>query len=470
MNYSTIFISIKLGITTLIPGTITVVSATRKVKSMNRVYVNSTVDVPIENQPQITASGTGCTYDNNGNLTSDPSRGIRDIEWSETGKPIRVSFVSGEEICYRYAATGEKLSEVFVDTDGRILRRRDIYGSYELTDGSLDRTQVGGGYLDSRGVFHVYVTDYQGNVIGIVNAKTGTPVQFTDYYPYGIPHATAYSPEANRRKFGGKEYTSEFGFSSCDFGARLYSPLLCGFDSPDSKASEYTHISPYAYCAADPVNFIDPTGEVIIFVNGLDKFGAKPAGEEHWTQSYKRYNFVNGAKQFFNDNNVLFIPVKHSLSSSALERLQKGYDYAENNIIWLGDLKQDETIKFVTHSMGAAYAEGMATFLLKNGCPVTNIVHINAFQANDIKSLSKYNNVETTDYQYTDDWVINHIPIFSSPGFIDGANYIIREPSGCQIESFLNIHFDPISKGFNFWNKLRSKQNNCLLKPCKNNY
>ncbi|MBJ2198764.1 MAG: RHS repeat-associated core domain-containing protein, partial [Muribaculaceae bacterium] len=176
--------------------------------------VNSTVDVPIENQPQIIASGTGCTYDNNGNLTSDPSRGIRDIEWSETGKPIQVSFVSGEEICYRYATTGEKLSEVFVDTDGRILRRRDICGSYELTD----------------------------------------------YYPYGIPHTTAYSPEANRRKFGGKEYTSEFGFSSCDFGARLYSPLLCGFDSPDPKATTYTHISPYAYCAADPVNFIDPTG------------------------------------------------------------------------------------------------------------------------------------------------------------------------------------------------------------------
>ena len=451
-------------------GTIVDKAVMRKGNRINKVYGDDAGDALIENQPQIIASGTGCTYDNNGNLTSDPSRGILDIEWSETGKPMRVSFVSGEEICYRYAATGEKLSEVFVDTDGRILRRRDIYGNYELTDGSLDRTQVGGGYLDSKGVFHVYVTDYQGNVIGIINAKTGTPVLFTDYYPYGIPHATAYSPEANRRKFGGKEYTSEFGFSSCDFGARLYSPLLCGFDPPDLKASTYTHISPYTYCAADPVNFIDPTGEVIIFVNGLDKFGAKPAGEEYWTQSYKRYNFVNGAKQFFNDNNVLFIPVKHSLSSSALERLQKGYDYAENNIIWLGDLKQDETIKFVTHSMGAAYAEGMATFLLKNGCPVTNIVHINAFQANDIKSLSKYNNVETTDYQYTDDWVINHIPIFSSPGFIDGANYIIREPSGCQIESFLNIHFDPISKGFNFWNKLRSKQNNCLLKPCKNNY
>ena len=146
---------------------------------------------------------------------------IHGIKKNNINHLLSVSFSSREVISYRYAATGEKLSEVFVDTDGRILRRRDIYGSYE----------------------------------------------FTDYYPYGIPHATAYSPEANRRKFGGKEYTSEFGFSSCDFGARLYSPLLCGFDSPDSKASGYTHISPYAYCAADPVNLIDPTGEDIFVLN-----------------------------------------------------------------------------------------------------------------------------------------------------------------------------------------------------------
>ncbi len=154
---------------------------------------------------------------------------IHGIKKNNINHLLSVSFSSREVISYRYAATGEKLSEVFVDTDGRILRRRDIYGSYE----------------------------------------------FTDYYPYGIPHATAYSPEANRRKFGGKEYTSEFGFSSCDFGARLYSPLLCGFDSPDPKASTYTHISPYTYCAADPVNFIDPTGEEVILyatkLPGLDE-------------------------------------------------------------------------------------------------------------------------------------------------------------------------------------------------------
>lgn len=57
MNYSTIFTSLKSGITTLIPGTVADVSVTRKGNRMNRVYVNSTVDVPVENQPQITPLG-----------------------------------------------------------------------------------------------------------------------------------------------------------------------------------------------------------------------------------------------------------------------------------------------------------------------------------------------------------------------------------------------------------------------------
>ncbi|MDE7115619.1 MAG: hypothetical protein K2O56_04245 [Muribaculaceae bacterium] len=81
-------------------------------------------------------------------------------------------------------------------------------------------------------------------------------------------HTQTYVPIANQPQITGKEYSMKFGFSSCDFGARLYSPLLCGFDSPDSKVSEYTHISPYAYCAADPVNLIDPTGEIPTALEG----------------------------------------------------------------------------------------------------------------------------------------------------------------------------------------------------------
>ena len=441
-------------------GTIIDKTIMRKGNRINKVYGDNAEDAPIENQPQVTPSGTACTYDACGNLTSDPSRGIRNIEWSETGKPSRVSFSSGEEIRYTYAATGEKLSEEFADEDGTTLRRRDICGSHEFTDGSLDRIQVEGGYIDTGGDYHVYVNDYQGNVIGVVNAVTGKTVQSSDYYPYGIPHATAYSPETNRRRFGGKEYTPEFGFSSCDFGARLYSPLLCGFDSPDSKASEYTHISPYAYCAADPVNFIDPTGEVIIFVNGYDAsiLGSPRRGEPYWNVNA---HFVEGAKKFFNDKEIEYLPVEHGARSTALERWNNGYNYARKNIKYYKDLKEGETIKFITHSMGAAYAEGMATYLLSEKIPVSSIIHLNAFQANDITSIGSFiKNIDVIDYQILNDPVINLLVPTKSPGTIKGAKHVIRKDSGYSLFELHYIHREPIDKGNAFWRFIKELKEN----------
>ena len=274
----------------------------------NRISSLSVSDVDdnaLEGQPQVRDTGDGFTYDADGNMTRDPSRGIAGIEWNVIDKPSRVTFETGEEIVYRYSATGEKLSEEYRDAGGAVLRRRDYIGNSEFVDGRFDRRQVEGGYLDGRDTYHVYVGDYQGNVLGVVNTATGETEQYTDYYPYGLPHATAYAPEVSRRKFGGKEYTTEFGFNSCDFGARLHSPLHGSFISPDPKAGEYTHISPYAYCASDPVNFIDPSGMVIIFVNGLDGFFSDSAGKPYWTFNSKDYSFVNGATKFFNDKKLV---------------------------------------------------------------------------------------------------------------------------------------------------------------------
>ena len=45
-----------------------------------------------------------------------------------------------------------------------------------------------------------------------------------------------------------------------DFGARMYDPETARWTTPDPLASQYPGISPYAYCANDPVNFVDPEG------------------------------------------------------------------------------------------------------------------------------------------------------------------------------------------------------------------
>ena len=39
------------------------------------------------------------------------------------------------------------------------------------------------------------------------------------------------------------------------------------FMQPDPKAHDYHWLSPYAYCGGDPINFIDPTGEKIYYVD-----------------------------------------------------------------------------------------------------------------------------------------------------------------------------------------------------------
>ena len=107
--------------------------------------------------------------------------------------------------------------------------------------------------------------------------------------------------------------------------------------------------------------------------------------------------------------------------------------------------------------MGAAFAEGMALFLLENGYKVEQIIHINPFQASVINSVGLDYNVIVTDYQNTDDLVINHIPFFSNPGNIIGASYKIREPS--QEDNVLYIHTSPIQvQGYNFWMSLSKKQ------------
>ena len=66
----------------------------------------------------------------------------------------------------------------------------------------------------------------------------------------------------NALTFTGKEKDSETGFYY--FGARYYDPTLSGlFLSVDPMSDKYPSISPYAYCAWNPIKIIDPLGDTI---------------------------------------------------------------------------------------------------------------------------------------------------------------------------------------------------------------
>ena len=73
-----------------------------------------------------------------------------------------------------------------------------------------------------------------------------------------------------RDSFTGQEDQGpDFGLPYIDYGARQYSPALSRWLVPDPMGEKYYDVSPYVYCAGNPVNIVDPQGDTII----VSKFG-----------------------------------------------------------------------------------------------------------------------------------------------------------------------------------------------------
>ena len=110
---------------------------------------------------------------------------------------------------------------------------------------------------------YFYHSDHLGSASWITNGS-GNPVQHLQYMPYGEPFVNERTSSYNERfTFTGKERDSETGFSY--FGARYYdSDILTGWLSVDPMADKYPSLSPYAYCAWNPVKLVDPDGKMIV--------------------------------------------------------------------------------------------------------------------------------------------------------------------------------------------------------------
>ncbi len=74
-------------------------------------------------------------------------------------------------------------------------------------------------------------------------------------------------------KYNGKELDTEKGLNLYDYSARLMDPVLGRFSTVDPSAEKYYGISPYAYCANNPLKYIDPDGRKIViwYRNGSGK-------------------------------------------------------------------------------------------------------------------------------------------------------------------------------------------------------
>ena len=62
-------------------------------------------------------------------------------------------------------------------------------------------------------------------------------------------------------KYNGKELDRVAGLNTYDYGARQYFSALPVWDRVDPECEKYYNISPYAYCANNPIILKDYKGE-----------------------------------------------------------------------------------------------------------------------------------------------------------------------------------------------------------------
>ena len=114
--------------------------------------------------------------------------------------------------------------------------------------------------MESYSRFHYNLCDYQGNVRLVLDDSCHVE-QTNNYYAYGGPWGdTSTNQGFQPFKYNGKEYDHVHGLDWYDYGARHYDPAMARFTQMDPLSEQYPHLSPYAYCAGNPVKYIDPDG------------------------------------------------------------------------------------------------------------------------------------------------------------------------------------------------------------------
>ena len=214
------------------------------------------------------SGGNLLTYDENGCLTKDMDKNISSIQYNSLNLPtnMRLSIASAR-ISYIYDSRGNKLQETRISMRPKSRHETSYCGNFIFENGMLKRILVEGGFIyfgENDTTYHYFLKDHLGSIRAVVNQETGQVVEKYDYYPFGKQHGDYHTGYIHPYRYNGKELDNAMGIDWLYYGARMMEPEWGRFTTPDPLAEKYYSISPYAYCAGDPINKIDPDGREIV--------------------------------------------------------------------------------------------------------------------------------------------------------------------------------------------------------------
>jgi len=133
------------------------------------------------------------------------------------------------------------------------------------------------------------------------------------------------------------------GLNEYDFTARPYVASFPCFTTIDPLAEKYPHISPYLYCASNPINFIDPDGKNPIYAPdgsflGTDDLELKGPfyilNRESFVQGMSNYDAGNLATMGGIKDNEAWKKILNHYSNLPTRPDYDGFVTVEEGIIW----------------------------------------------------------------------------------------------------------------------------------------
>lgn len=212
----------------------------------------------------LTRGNASFVHDDYGRMVYDGLSGM-DLSYNILDLPKIVGESGGALVHFKYGANGVKLGESFPDGRGLEYRGPFVYRRSSTGDLTLESVSCPEGRLCSSGPLF-YVTDYWGSVRAVINARGGTVYESSNYSAYGNrtvrSSSTLPSNLTLRDHYTGcEDLFPDFTLPYADHTARLYSASQRRWMVPDPQSEKYYGVSPYAYCAGNPLGATDRNGE-----------------------------------------------------------------------------------------------------------------------------------------------------------------------------------------------------------------
>jgi RHS repeat-associated protein len=224
---------------------------------------------------QLTKIGDdGLTYDTNGNLLSYKTRSY---SWQAGRQLVQITDTDEDNIFtadYTYNESGirtrKEVNEVITDyvlEGGKVIL--ETTGSDTLHYSYDSRGQLVSFKLN--GTPYFYTRNGQGDITGLIDASGTQVVKYT-YDSWGKPISITGSlaltvGAKNPYRYRGYRYDHESGLYYLQ--SRYYDPSIKRFISADDGidlGADLLGYNMFQYCANNPVNYADPTGEFIISI------------------------------------------------------------------------------------------------------------------------------------------------------------------------------------------------------------